>query len=254
VFFIASKVFYFLITPVSWIIVLLLAAIFTKQKGRQKFYLVSGVSLLLIFSNPFLINQVMSKWEYPATPRDQLPLTKTAVVLGGMLNQDSEPEEQVHFSESVERILEALLLEKSGLTRELIISGGSGSVLDQSKKESIRLKQFVDELYKKPPKIILDTISRNTYENAVEVYKILELREMTDQPILLITSAFHMKRSILCFQKQGLTVIPYAVDFKSKPLDFDLGWLVPSVNALMLWEIVIKEWVGIGAYKVFGYV
>lgn len=201
-----------------------------------------------------LVNIVLQKWEYKPTLRAEIPLVRIGVVLGGMLNQKQLPEEQVHFSESSERILEALLLEQQGIIREIIISGGSGSVTDQSKKESKRLYDFIHELDNRPPKIILDTISRNTFENALYTAQILAAKGFDEEPFLLITSAFHMQRSLLCFKKQGLNPVPYAVDFKNTPFDVNPSWLIPSAASLAYWDLLIKEWIGIGTYKLFGYI
>ncbi|NNK80284.1 MAG: DUF218 domain-containing protein, partial [Flavobacteriales bacterium] len=70
----------------------------------------------------------------------------------------------------------------------------------------------------------------------------------------LITSAFHMKRAIACFEKQGVRVKPYPVDYYSD--DDPVSWsyyVVPSLRTAIDWQIPIKEKVGWIVYKLKGY-
>mgnify|MGYP001942539114 CR=1 FL=1 len=240
-----------MIVPTTWVALLMVGGLFSK-KHRVR-YLLASATFFLVFSNPLLVNQIFRNWEYKPIDKGSIPLVDTGVVLGGMLDLQKSPEDQYHLSESTDRLIEALILKKEGLISNIILSGGSGSLMHSEKKESLILKSLIGDLYKWPPKTTLDTISRNTHENAVEVARILEKQNQLDRPILLITSAFHMKRAMLCFEKQGISAIAYPVDYLSSPADFSFDWILPSANALSLWEILIKEWVGLTAYKVFGY-
>lgn len=226
---------------------------FAKTERKRKFYFFTGLLISLVFTNPLFINHIYQKWEYPLQRKDQIPLVRTGVVLGGMI-ESTYTDDQYQFSDSNERILESIILVQSGLLRNIIISGGSGAVFRNEKKESVLLEQFAEDLLSQKLQITIDSLSRNTHENAIEVAKILEQENLKDQPVLLITSAFHMNRSLKCFAKQGINCIPYPVDYKSEPATFNPGLLVPSAKSLVLWELIIKEWVGIGAYKIFGYV
>lgn len=252
IFFYLSKLLYFLIVPTTWVALLMIRGLFSKKNRLN--YLLAASTIFLVFSNPLLVNQIMLNWEYKPIKKGDLPLVDTGVVLGGMLDPQKLPDDQYHLSGSSDRIIEALTLKKEGLIDHIIISGGSGSVINSDKKESLILKSLIGDLYKWPPKTVLDTISRNTYENAIEVNKILQQQDRLDRPVLLITSAYHMKRAMRCFEKQGIAAIAYPVDYYSSPADFNPHWLLPSADALSQWEILMKEWVGLLAYKIFGYV
>jgi uncharacterized SAM-binding protein YcdF (DUF218 family) len=72
---------------------------------------------------------------------------------------------------------------------------------------------------------------------------------------LLITSAFHMRRSLACYRKADLNIEPFTTDFYSHPRYFyPDGLFIPSIDAMMLWHKLFKEWLGLAAYKVAGYI
>ena len=62
--------------------------------------------------------------------------------------------------------------------------------------------------------------------------------------IILVTSAIHMKRSKLIFEKSGFDVFCYAVDFASKPTKIDGYTWLPDYGRLSLPFSAIKEYVG----------
>ncbi len=97
--------------------------------------------------------------------------------------------------------------------------------------------------------------SRNTHENAVETLKMLENAKLSNGKFLLVTSGFHMKRALECFQKVGINVTPYATDPLQGNLPPEL-WdcLMPSATTLGLWERLFREWIGYAVYKIRGYV
>ena len=93
----------------------------------------------------------------------------------------------------------------------------------------------------------------NTYENAVKTAEILN-RDFPNQKYLLITSAFHMKRSELCLKKQNITFDTFPAGYLTDRPNFNFeNVVIPSAAALGKWEHLIKEWVGIATYKVMGY-
>jgi uncharacterized SAM-binding protein YcdF (DUF218 family) len=103
--------------------------------------------------------------------------------------------------------------------------------------------------------IQVENRTRNTYESAVEVKKLLSKSAYQDKDCLLVTSAFHMRRSLACYRKAGLNPTPFSTDFFSHPRDFYPDTLiVPQLDALQLWHKLVKEWTGMLAYKIAGYI
>jgi uncharacterized SAM-binding protein YcdF (DUF218 family) len=103
--------------------------------------------------------------------------------------------------------------------------------------------------------ILLENKTRNTYESAVAVKEVMDSLQYAAEDCLLITSAFHMRRSMACYYKAGLKVEPFTTDFYAQQEEFLLTSLfVPTIQSFVIWEKLLKEWTGFAAYKVAGYI
>ena len=240
-----------MINPLLWVFILLILSLF-KYK-RSKLWLTLAMITFFIFSNPFLSNYILTKWEQPAVPKENLPFTDVGIVLTGTMYGDPIPNDQYNFHDAADRVTEALVLYKAGLTQKILVTGGSGSVLNTGFLESSRIASFLTESGIPQDDILIDKKARNTYENALYSKEILEKHHLADRRIILITSAFHMNRAMACYQKQGIEAIGYPVDFRSSLMSWDISWLLPSPGSFETWNLLLKEWFGMVAYKVFGY-
>ena len=102
--------------------------------------------------------------------------------------------------------------------------------------------------------LIIENQSDNTYQSAVAVKKMIE-GTYTPEECLLITSGYHMRRSRACFKKAGLDIDTFSVDFLSNKRTFTPDvLLVPKIESIFVWQVLTKEWVGMLAYKVAGYI
>ena len=110
-------------------------------------------------------------------------------------------------------------------------------------------KQFFSEQGIPANRLILESKSRNTTENALLTYALL--RPEPGQTWVLVTSAFHMPRAMRSFQRAGWTgVIPYPVDYRSGRFADDISWnLAKNLETL---NIAVKEYVGLLAYSLTG--
>jgi uncharacterized SAM-binding protein YcdF (DUF218 family) len=106
-----------------------------------------------------------------------------------------------------------------------------------------------------PKDIIIESSSRNTRENALYVKDLVAEHSSTGK-VILVTSAFHMRRAEGCFRKVGIDVIGFSTDFYSAlPQDrFGFDGLIPSPGPMINWNFLIKEWIGYIAYWMMGYV
>lgn len=101
--------------------------------------------------------------------------------------------------------------------------------------------------------IITESNSRNTYENAINTAKLLKTKPEW-QKRLLVTSAFHMRRSQACFAKQGIEIDSYSTDFYSVPRYLTPDeTVIPSIKSLESWHLLIHEVTGYLIYKIMGY-
>ena len=128
----------------------------------------------------------------------------------------------------------------------LLYTGGSGSLLNQEKKPSIVARKFFSQLGLNPKRVRFESDSKNTLENALKSYELI--KPTPGQKWILVTSAYHMPRSVGIFRKVGWNVIPYPVDFnttKNFRINFDLRQIGRFSQGL-------REWVGLVAYRMKG--
>jgi uncharacterized SAM-binding protein YcdF (DUF218 family) len=221
---------------------------------------VSSISLalfvLLFFSAP-----VVSKWllgslegQYPAVATEKFPKVQAIVVLGGSLHSPNARHADVELAEGSDRILEAARLYKAQKAPLILMSGGNIDFLtaENIPPESQLMTQLAQEFGVPKEALLTETTSRNTYENAKNSWDVLHPKGI--QQILLVTSAFHMPRSVAIFKKIGFTVIPATTDFLSG--DNDVDWLLntlPSAEALNNSTLALKEWIGLLTYRLRGW-
>ena len=97
--------------------------------------------------------------------------------------------------------------------------------------------------------------TRNTHESAVAVRDMVHQLGYTRDDCVLITSAFHMRRSLACYRKVGLSPDPFTTDFYAhRTVWYFDSFLFPKVDALVVWHKLAREWVGFAAYWLAGYV
>jgi len=173
------------------------------------------------------------------------------VVLTGMAELTQSDDSNVEFGAAVDRILKGIDLIKTNTADFLLISGGDGALISTGKSEAEILKRFAVRAGILEEKIIIDPISVNTYQNAVETMKLLESRNL--KSVLLVTSAFHMFRADGCFKKQGIIADLLPVDFYSHSSVYkDFRDFLPSSQSLAIFNRFLHELVGITVYFLTG--
>ena len=254
-FFFLSKTLNYLTMPMTIIVICFLAYVFLKNAKWKKRSLRVGLLLLLFFSNEFIANEFMHAWEIAATPFSKIPKHKLGIVLTGATNDKTDPNDRVYFNKGADRVYHTVQLYKLGLIERILISGGSGRLVGESRPEADKFKDAMVLMGVPDSVILIENQTRNTFESAVEVKKMLADFNYNDKECMLITSAFHMRRSMACYHKAGLNPTPFSTDFYSHQRDFYPDTLfIPQVEPIMLWHKLVKEWVGMLAYKIAGYI
>jgi uncharacterized SAM-binding protein YcdF (DUF218 family) len=252
-FFILSKVLSFIFTPIVWILALLLYSFFSKSEKRKRRTMLASILLLLLLSNAFLFDECMRLWEVPAAQHTELqPQYDAAIILSGMITYDHSFD-RLQFNRRNDRLMQAIELYRAGRVKKLFFTGGSGSLIHRDKKESHMVKRFLASIGIPEEDILIEDESDNTHENA-QYSKIILMQNFNNGKYLLITSAFHMRRAVACFNKQEIVVTPYSVDRYSGPRKFQLNHLlIPNAETLFNWDSLVHEIVGYLVYKLMGY-
>jgi uncharacterized SAM-binding protein YcdF (DUF218 family) len=253
-FFILSKILGFLAKPLVIIILLLFTSFLVRKRKWKRILFRSSIILLLVCSNDFITNEIMRVWELPATPFSEIPKKyKVGILLTGVTNSNLTPTDRVYFQRSADRVTHTLQLYKLGYIKKILISGGSGTLLPRSKEADDLAKVF--ELMGVPMEdLIIENQSDNTHQSALAVKKMLE-GKIHHEDCLLITSGYHMRRSRACFKKVDFDVDTFSVDFLSHERKFTPDILfIPKLESLGNSQVLLKEWVGMTAYKLAGYI
>ena len=244
-FFITSKLLAFLIQPIIWIFILLIIALFYKSQSKK--ILIISICLFYFFSNGFIADEVTRLWEIkrftPSLTYD------VGIVLGGIADYDKITKAH-NFNKNADRLMDAEQLYHKGIIKKIMLSGGNGLLYNDGYIESQEMRDYL--LANKIPisDIIIENKSRNTMENAMNSAEILK-EKYNKGSYLLITSANHMRRAQLCFNKSKLETTAFPTDcttsYRSKGFDYIL---FPRVEALERWEDLIHEWIGYIVYKI----
>lgn len=254
-FFFLSKTLSILVLPLTLVVLsFVLFLVVNKQPWKKRFFW-TGFVLLIFFSNDFLSNELMRAWEVDTKPFSEVKEHRLGIVLTGVTLSFIQPDDRVYFQRGADRVMHTVQLYKLGLIKKILISGGSGRLGTQDEPEANKVMRVM--LLAGVPKedIILENKTRNTYESAVAVKKMVDEMGYRVEDCLLITSAFHMRRSLACYKKAGLDIETFSVDFYGLPdKPFFPTVFMPSIQGFIIWEKLLKEWTGLTAYKIAGYI
>jgi uncharacterized SAM-binding protein YcdF (DUF218 family) len=241
--------------PLTVIIGLLLFSTLLKKRKWKTRLQISALVLLVVCSNSVITNNVFKLWEIPATPIAEISSSrKVGVVLSGVVRKEKLPHDRVYFGEGADRIMHAAQLYQAGKIQKIVITGGKGSFSDSPIREAPQLKQVLLMCAIPEQDILIESQARNTRENARLTASVLK-ENFPDYDCMLITSAFHMRRSLACFKKEGIDAIGFSTDFRTGDYPPRLiAYVMPSPSAIFRWHVLIKELMGFIAYKLMGYI
>lgn len=215
----------------------------------------TGLILLLFFTNEIIANELMKVWEVDARPYSSMKEYKVGIVLTGTVIPEVQPDDRVYFSRGADRVVHTVQLYKLGLINRILVSGGSGRLIDIREQEADRFREVMVLMGVPDSVIILENRTRNTQESAREVKTIVAQLGYSPGDCLLITSAFHMRRSLACYEKVGLPLDTFSTDFYAHSgVYYPDAFFIPKIDALIIWHKLVREWVGFAAYWVAGYV
>lgn len=258
-FYTLSKVLTFLLQPSSalW---LAIAAGFFLREWRPRWHrtglVVSVISLVALFiaglspvSNALLLPL---EDRFPAGQVNSVkkPVTGIIVLGGAEDGWISSGRGGLAVNEAAERITETVRLALAYPQAKVAITGGVARLLHEDKEGSSAVAALFQDVGVSKDRLIVETQSRNTYENATRMLPLIDAKP--GETWLIVTSAFHMPRSVGVFRKAGLDVVAYPVDFRVRGSE-DLTRWFPSLPAgLKRFDMVLKEWAGLIAYRLTG--
>ncbi len=252
-FFHISKLIWFIVQPTNGLLLLAAAGVGLQFIGRLRlgrWLAAFGVAGLLAGGflplGMLLLRPLEDRFPQPVLPGRIDGL----IVLGGAIGSTRG---LTSLNDSAARMTEALALSRRFPDARLAFSGGDASLLmadDMTEAEAA--ERFLLSLGLARERLILEGQSRNTRENAVLLKPLLPATQ--GQTWLLVTSAWHMPRSVGVFRKAGYDIVPFPVDFATEGDARDVLRLNRSFSyGLGLLDLAFKEWIGLIAYRLAGY-
>lgn len=235
---------------------ILLLSLLPRFAAKRRKMALMILAIFYLTGHSVLINELCLLWEpAPLVVSDTtqlVPASKVCVILGGYSGFD-HTRNRVGFTEASERLFYPLQNIINHRIDTVILTGGSASIVMKKYYESNHIAKYLKGYGVNGNRIFIDAKSRNTYENAVETKKILDTLKITE-PVLLVTSAFHMRRSMGCYDKAGVKYIAYPVHYLGNATrDYNLeAWLIPSTGAMSTFQTLLREVVGMISYKITG--
>jgi len=254
-FFVLSKTLGFLLLPTNLLIgvgfvgAILMATRFASF-GRK--LVIAAVLLLVVcglspLGNMLLypLEQRFPSWDAARGAPDGI------IVLGASIEADlSTAHGTPVVRSSPDRLIAAAALAHRYPNARIVFSGGSAKLIANDAREADFAGAIFESLGIDKSRLIMERRSRNTQENAVFAKALLAPKE--GERWLLVTSAFHMPRSIGLFRKAGFAVEPYPVDWRVGGRSGVLNFSNVALDGLGRTDMAIREWIGLLAYRVTG--
>jgi uncharacterized SAM-binding protein YcdF (DUF218 family) len=251
-YFYLSKILAPLLNLTNLLFILLIIFYSTDLKSKFRFKLFSDLILiLLILISFFPLGKLGLKYlEKDYILQDKINKIDNIVVLAGSEKVFStEVTKKLSLNDGSERLISSAKLALDYPNSKIYYLGGDGRLVKSKFNEADVAKIFYSNIHLDLNKVIFINNTRNTIENLKAFKNINTL----NQSNILVTSAFHMKRSMMIAKKLDLNIKPYAVDFRSIN-DFDILNYYQIFSIADNWQsfnIFFRELLGIFVFKLF---
>ena len=254
-FFYVSKIAWFIIQPLGLVLLLLGLTLLAVIAGWRRLSIILPLLAFVILGVSSLSNLgqlILTPLEERFVRPEQAPAAIAGIIVlgGGLAGAVNEARGGYEMEAAGDRFLEGAVLARRYPDMPLLISGGSGELIASGEGDAITAVRLFGALGIPQDRLILESASRNTDENARFTANLLG--ERAKQPWLLVTSAFHMPRAMALFRKAGVNVIPWPTDYRS-PGQTRLRFGGRSaISALDELTLAMREWTGLTAYWLTG--
>ncbi len=277
-----NKIVGAIVNPIVVTLLLAIIGMVLSARGRKRLALGfagGGVLWLWLWSTPMMCCWVGLglEREWPVLLAEDAPKADAIVILGGGMAANTNVYKYAEMCGGADRVWHAARLWKAGKA-PIVIASGTG--------ERVTTVPLLKDLGVAEAAIVVEDKARNTEENAKFVESVLleksggvesggvvkfdspthPLKNSSTPPfphsptskpkVLLVTSAWHMRRSLLMFKKYApdLEIIPAATDYEASVRmggNFGVADLLPSADCLSANSAYFKELIGYWGYRLF---
>jgi uncharacterized SAM-binding protein YcdF (DUF218 family) len=234
----ASTVLSFLLSPLNWIIILLIAGYFLRKIWLKRICRTLALFIFLVFGNSWLLNWYAKQWQPAPVVIPAGKVYSCGIVPGGFASPDAE--ENGYFNATADRFIQALKLYKQGKITHILISGGNGKIDKKNFREGAWVKGELITMGVPDSVIFVEDRSNNTSDNAINARQMLDSLQLKP-PYLLISSAHHLPRASLLFEHAGIPADQFPCNYVAGRGSSDISDLLPTLSGLMGWNFYLKE-------------
>src|SRR2546421_7323761 len=254
-FFVLAKVLSFFTLPSNILVSLGLVGILlmaTRFARAGRWLMVAALVLLAIAGLSPLGNAIILPLEDRFPPWDASRGAPTGIIsLGGAFDTVvSTARGEVALNEAAERLTAIAELVRRYPQAHIVFSGGSGRLIYGGATEAELAARLFESFGIARQRVILESKSRDTDENARFTKELLQPRQ--DERWLIVTSAHHMPRAVGVFRAAGFPVEAYPVDYRTRRAIDLLRPFSTLGDGLRRTDTAAREWVGLVVYRVTG--
>jgi len=254
-FYYVSKILWFFATPSNLLVTLALVGLILMHTKRaslgRRLALFATVGLLVAGLSPLGNALILPLEERFAAYRDDGSEVAGIVVVGGTFDTEAtNVRGAMALNETAERLVALGDLARRYPSARIVYAGGGSEFTPDTTAEATLLEKTIGELGIASERVIYERQSLNTHQNAV--YAKALAKPMEGERWLVVTSAFHMPRTMGVFRAVGFDVVAYPVDYRTAG---DVSLLRPFAfvsEGLRRTDTATKEWIGLVAYYLSG--
>jgi uncharacterized SAM-binding protein YcdF (DUF218 family) len=253
-FFYLSKIFWFFIQPLNLAVFLLFLGLAAQIFRFKRLAIAGCASAFLVLGlaswtslGALLLTPLEERFVRPAA----IGNVDGIIVLGGGLEGAINlVRGGYELNAGGDRLVETAILARRFPTARVVVTGGTGTLVLDGEGDAETAPRLLSALGVEPERLVLENKSRDTYENAVFTKELVSPKP--DETWLLVTSAFHMPRSMALFDKAGFALAPWPVDYRTSGAE-GVGFFRDSPqDSLRNTTTAIREWIGLVAYWLSG--
>jgi len=238
------EIFQMFLLPGVFIFVLLISGLvfFVLRKKIGKILIIAAIIFYYFFSISPVADLVISPLENQYKNKEQrLSDVENIVLLIGGVKKGDLPISSKLGESSLFRTVKAVEIYFQAEHKPTIIISGSDPI-SSSSRPAEEIAKFIQSFNVSKENILLEEKSKNSYQSAKEIKKIIG-----DESFILITSAYHLPRSVYIFRKMGLDPIPVPADFKAEE-NYNILDLFPDPRNLKKCDLAFHEYFGLLYY------
>ncbi|MFK4823247.1 YdcF family protein [Paenochrobactrum sp. BZR 588] len=250
-FFSLSKIIWLFVQPLSvllFLCTLIIVAFYCGWKILAVSLAVLACVIIILCGfttlGAVLLNPLEERFQRPQNYPDKIA---GIIVLGGYMSGEiNAARGGTELNSAGDRIIETMRLAKIYPEAKIIVTGGEGTYFSQSKPDADSTKQLFEAFQIADDHVVYEAKSRNTVENALFTRDLVQPKG--GEQWLLVTSAFHMPRSVGVFRKTGFDIIAWPVDYKTVPETKFRLYFQNANEAFARTSTALHEWLGLVIY------